>query len=190
MLQFEQMPDESLCDFIKGGNDKAFETLVTRHHRRFYQMAYRWLLNREDAEDMVQQAFVKLWSGQARWKSGRKARFTTWFYTILYHQSIDLLRRRAGRFVELHEASAIAPDNPEHELAEAKAQQKLHMALSGLPDKQRIAVQLFYFEQLRQKDIAAIMGLNVKALESQLTRAKQNLRAALGDEIPEEMEHG
>ena len=84
---YHSLPDESLLAFIVSGDAAAFEALVTRYHRRFYHMAYRWLLNQEDAEDIVQQSFVKLWSGKAKWKTNKKAKFTTWFYTILYHKS-------------------------------------------------------------------------------------------------------
>lgn len=190
MLSFTQMPDESLMDFIKAGDKRAFETLVVRHQERFYRMAYRWLLHEQDAQDVVQQAFVKLWSGQARWKAGKKAKFTTWFYTILYNQSVDLLRKKSRQFAPLNEAIAAADDDQERETIASQTQAQLQDALRTLPDQQRIAVQLFYFEALKQKEIAAMMGLSVKALESQLTRAKQNLRAALGDLQPLEQHYG
>jgi RNA polymerase sigma-70 factor (ECF subfamily) len=179
LKQYDSMPDENLLDFIGAANEQAFAALVGRYHTRFYHMAYRWLLNAEDAEDVLQQAFLKLWTCQAKWKRGKKAKFSTWFYTILYHQSIDRLRTRKQSFVELNEEVLPACDNQERDLSADQQSRKLQQILAQLPEKQRIAVQLFYFEELKQKDIAKIMGLSVKALESQLTRAKQGLREQL-----------
>ena len=190
MLSFDKMPDESLMDFIRGGNARAFETLVNRHHRRFYQMVYRWVLHPEDAEDVVQHCFVKLWSGKARWKTGKKAKFTTWFYRILYNQSIDLLRSKQRSYVELNEAVLASGDNQERDAMTEQTNTRLLKVLAELPEKQRMAVQLFYFEDMKQKDIADVMGLGVKALESQLTRARQNLREQLGDEPLMEASYG
>lgn len=181
MYEFSSMPDESLMDFIRGGNVRAFETLVTRHHARFYRMVYRWVLHRQDAEDLVQDAFLKVWSGKARWKSGKNAQFLTWFYRILYHQSVDVLRRRKRSMVELSEDLASNDLSAEEALADRQLQLKLRSVLNQLSDSQRMAVQLFYFEQLPQKHIAKVMGLTVKALESQLHRAKSALKEGMKD---------
>lgn len=175
------MPDESLMDFIRGGNVRAFEALVNRHHRRFYGMVYRWVLHRSDAEDIVQEAFLKLWSGKARWKSGRNATFITWFYRILYHQSIDVMRTRKRTMIELRDDMASAEPTAEDDVVNREMQMKLRSVLNQLTDSQRIAIQLFYFEQLPQKHIAKTLGLTVKALESQLSRAKAALKEGMAD---------
>ena len=170
------MPDESLMDFIRGGNVHAFETLVSRHHKRFYYMVYRWVLHSEDAEDIVQDAFLKLWSGKAKWKTGKKARFVTWFYRILYNQSMDKLRVKKRTKQEIVEDLPDLSDDAETVEMQKEQQVILRKVISELPEKQRIAVNLFYFEDLPQKQIAAMMGLSLKALESQLTRARTTLR--------------
>lgn len=191
--RYESLPDENLLGFIAAGDEKAFTALVTRHHLRFYQMVYRWVLHAQEAEDIVQQGFLKIWSGKASFKQNKGARFTTWFYRILYNQAMDHLRARKQQFVELNEAIAAAADDQEADLVSKQQQAWLHDALADLPENQRIAVQLFYFEELKQKDIAKIMGLNVKALESQLSRAKQTLRERLQALAPDhsygEMQH-
>jgi RNA polymerase sigma-70 factor (ECF subfamily) len=176
MLAFADMPDESLMDFIRAGNIRAYETLVTRHHQRFFSMTYRWVLHAQDAEDIVQDAFVKLWSGKARWKASKGARFTTWFYRILHNQAMDLMRGRKRYGGELSDDIASGEQSAESRLVDDQQQSQLHQALAELPDNQRIAVNLFYFEQLPQKQIAEAMGLGVKAVESLLTRAKASLK--------------
>lgn len=176
MFRFSEMPDESLMDFIRGGNQTAFDALVARHHRRFYGMVYRWVMNQQDAEDIVQDAFVKLWSGKARWKGNRKARFVTWFYRILYNQAMDCLRARRRATAELVDDIPSGERSAEQDEMEQQAQRALRDALCLLPDNQRIAVNLFYFEDMPQKQIAKMMGISVKALESLLSRAKAGLR--------------
>ena len=135
------LPDESLLALVASGDKQAFEALVHRHHRRFYQMCYRWLLHREDAEDVVQQSFLKLWTGKARWKPGKNAKFTTWFYTILYHASMDVLRRQPGKFDTLSEQLPAQTPPPDMLSIDRQEQQIVRQALLGLSDRQRVAVQ-------------------------------------------------
>ena len=179
-LHFADMPDESLMDFIHAGHIRAFDTLVTRHHTRFYRMSYRWLLHAEDAEDLVQEAFLKLWSGKATWKSGKKARFTTWFYRVLYNMAVDHLRKKRYRFSQITEHLEDLSPNAEELLHNKQYQTELLRLLHELPEKQRIAISLFYFEAMSQKNIAKTMGITVKALESHLVRARHTLRERMG----------
>lgn len=176
------MPDESLMDFVCGGNVRAFETLVSRYHARFYNQVYRWVMNRSDAEEIVQDAFLKLWSGKAKWKSDKKARFTTWFYRILYNQAIDVLRTRKRDMSELSDNITDGADSEETKMIEGQEQKALRRAILELPENQRIAVNLFYFDDLSQKQIATLMGVSLKALESLLSRAKVQLKQRLADE--------
>ena len=170
------MPDENLLDFIRAGNIRAYEALVNRHHKRFYATTYRWVMHSEDAEDIVQDAFLKLWSGKAVFKAKKGARFTTWFYRILYNQAMDVLRKRKRSTSEIID-NLPSMDESQEEVQHFKEQQtQLRHILNELPEKQRIAVQMFYFEDMPQKDIASMMGLSLKALESQLSRAKVTLR--------------
>ncbi|MCI5049357.1 MAG: sigma-70 family RNA polymerase sigma factor [Rickettsiales bacterium] len=179
------MPDESLMDFIHAGEVRAFETLVSRHHQRFYRQVYRWVLHAEDAEDVVQEAFMKIWSGKARWKAKKKARFTTWFYRILYNQAVDLLRKRNRSVSELKDDIPDEGPTAEDEQIDKQRQMALRSVLKELPERQRIAVNLFYFEDLSQKQIADMMGISVKALESLLSRARTQLRSQV---VTERME--
>ena len=123
------MSDEDLLRFVQGKEVRAFDCLVQRHHRRFYQMVYRWVLSREDAEDIVQTAFLKLWTGKARYKEAKKARFTTWFYRILYNQAMDHLRGTKRQFVDIEDTALASDDDQEAALAERDQQQLVHRTL-------------------------------------------------------------
>lgn len=182
MLSFAEMPDESLMDFINAGNIRAFDTLVSRHHKRFYNQVYRWVLHGQDTEDIVQDAFLKLWSGKARWKAKKKARFTTWFYRILYNQAMDVLRTRKRTTQELRDDIPDPQETVEDEQIHKQQQLAVRRALMELPERQRVAVNLFYFDDLSQKEVATMMGVSVKALESLLSRARTHLRQRMSDE--------
>ena len=86
--------DESLMAAVKNGNHQAFSILVRRHSNRFYLMAFRLCASKQEAEDMVQDAFVKIWQNPSIWKEDMGAKFTTWFYRILVNQNIDRMRAR------------------------------------------------------------------------------------------------
>jgi RNA polymerase sigma-70 factor, ECF subfamily len=172
--------DETLAALAAGGDAVAFSLLAQRHSRRFFKVAYGVVLSREDAEDVVQEAFLKLWNGKARWQEGRNSRFTTWFYRVVYNQALDHLRRKPPFHLVTDEDSHASADMPADEaLAEKQASQRVEAALKALPERQRTALVLVYKEELAQGECAAIMGISVKALESLLSRGKAGLKERL-----------
>lgn len=173
----DALSDEALMKRITTGDPAAFSTLVKRHTRRFYAAAFRLLMTREDAEDVVQDAFCKLWNGKAQWHDDRGAKFTTWFYRIVTNQAIDhRARKQRHTGGELDEGFASADPSAEQQLLAARQTQTIERALACLPERQRTALVLFYTEELSQKETAEAMGLTVKAVESLLGRAKLALK--------------
>ncbi len=182
--------DESLMIRIQEGDHQAFAVLVERHTDRFYAAAYRMLGHTGDAEDMVQDAFLKLWDNPFLWKENQGAKFTTWFYRVVTNMSIDLIRKRgkavASDMMELHEDDR---DLQDQQYQDAQEQAQLESAIQALPDKQRAALNLCFYEGLSNKDAADVLGVQVKALESLLMRAKAGIRDYLTREgILEERE--
>lgn len=173
----DALADELLMKRIGAGDAAAFSTLVNRHARRFFGAAYRIALNKEDAEDIVQEAFCKLWSGKAQWKDDRGAKFTTWFYRIVSNQAIDHMAKKNRNYGgEVDENHASSDPSAEQELLASRKTQEIESALAELPERQRTAITLFYNEELSQKEAAEVMGITVKAVESLLGRAKQALK--------------
>jgi RNA polymerase sigma-70 factor (ECF subfamily) len=131
--------------------------------------------NLEEAEDVVQETLVKLWENAAGWEP--QARIGTWLHAICYNRAIDRLRRRRN----LVDESALEELADERELAEAglvrsETVRSLHEAIARLPERQRTAVYLFHFQDLSQRDAAAVMGVGERAFESLLSRARRQLR--------------
>jgi RNA polymerase sigma-70 factor (ECF subfamily) len=172
--------DESLMRLVRQGSHQAFAILVRRHTDRFYAAAFRLTGRAGEAEDMVQEAFLKIWQKPDLWKDDRGAKFTTWFYRILVNQNIDQLRKAknmtGGDVLEL------IPDGretPEGETVLNDEQQRLERAIASLPERQRTALNLCFYEGLSNAEAAGVLGVKVKALESLLMRAKTGLKEFL-----------
>ena len=94
MADYQQSSDESLMERIQGGDHQAFAQLVERHSGLFYSAAYRMCSQQEEAEDIVQEAFLKLWNKPEGYDAAKGAKFTTWFYRVVTNLAIDHMRRK------------------------------------------------------------------------------------------------
>lgn len=180
MADFENDTDESLLALIQKGDQRAFAALVTRHVRKFHAAAYRMCGDAQESEDIVQEAFLKLWDKPQMWDSSRGAKFATWFYRIVTNLAIDKMRRKkaipAGDVITIF---ADTRESQDTELYEKQRQEALENAIQSLPDRQKAALNLCFYEGLSNKEAADTLGVSVKALESLLVRAKAALKEEL-----------
>ena len=176
----ENLNDESLMERIQKHDHRAFSVLVERRTDMFYAAAFRMIMNKSDAEDIVQEAFLKIWDKPNLWKSSKGAKFTTWFYRIVMNLSIDKMRKLSKENkVELDDNVSSNVLSQEKKLLIDEEQQALQIAMKALSDKQLMALNLCFYEGLSNKEAASIMKVGVKALESLLMRAKVNLKNEL-----------
>ncbi|PZQ45440.1 MAG: hypothetical protein DI551_07390 [Micavibrio aeruginosavorus] len=184
--------DESLMRQIRSGSHQAFAILVRRHTDRFYAAAFRLTGLKSEAEDLVQDAFLKIWQKPDIWREDKSAKFTTWFYRVLVNQNID--RMRKGKNMSSDNAIldfvADSRDNPESAMAVSEEQQSIERAMGALPERQRTAITLCFYEGLSNADAAGIMGVKIKALESLLMRAKTGLREFMNQNANHHLEKG
>jgi len=181
----DRTEDAGLMARVATGDAAAFAVLAARHIGRAHAVAARMLPTREDAEEVVQDALSRVWRHAARFDAGRSA-FGTWFYRIVANGCLDRLRRKAalrkaGGTIELDDAPEIADDRVSAEagLVAADRMREVRAAVAALPDRQRLAVVLCYFEDMPQADAARVMGMNLKAVEALLFRARQSLKPGL-----------
>lgn len=180
MADIEGDSDESLMARIQRGDHQAFAILVRRHTQKFYAGAYRVVGDRYEAEDIVQDAFLKLWDKPQAWDAARGAKFTTWFYRVVTNLSIDRKRRkRPVANSDVLEMMADAAPRADAALGDAQEREILERAIQALPDRQKAALNLCFYEGMSNKDAAQILGVGIKALESLLMRAKAALREEL-----------
>ena len=181
LAEEKELSDESLMVRVNNGDHQAFATLVERHTQRFYATAFRMFGNAAEAEDVVQEAFLKLWQKPQSFDPTRGAKFTTWFTRVVSNLSIDHMRKKkpqsAPEVLDRIEDDAPRVDDRLDEDAKAKV---LEDAIQALPERQKIALNLCFYEGMSNKDAAEVLGIGVKALESLLMRAKKALKENLG----------
>lgn len=173
--------DESLMRLIRSGSHQAFSILVRRHTDKFFGAAFHLTGQAGEAEDLVQDAFLKIWHRPEIWKDDKGAKFTTWFYRILVNQNIDRLRKRQKMVSDNSILPYVADKaaGPEAEVAMTEEQKRVEQAMAVLPERQRTAIALCFYEGLSNAEAAETMGVKLKALESLLMRAKTGLREYL-----------
>jgi RNA polymerase sigma-70 factor, ECF subfamily len=158
------------------GDREAFEMIIRTHSRILFAIAYGILQNREEAEDVVQDALVKAW--KTRWRVRDPEKFHAWLATIARHRARDIFRRRrtvplSATIEEATEPSSTAEPNG------SELDQQLRSALAALPELHRAALTLRYFEEMDYRSIENILGLSNGALRGILGRALASVRKQL-----------
>lgn len=177
----QDIDDESLVVRICEGDHRAFAQVVERHSGLFFQAAYRMCSSPEDAEEIVQEAFLKLWKKPQAFDAAKGTKFTTWFYRVVTNLAIDHVRRKRPQSgSDVLEYMADKGPLADEQLEERDRQDVLEVAIQALPERQKAALNLCFYEGLSNKEAAEILGVGVKALESLLMRAKTALKEDLG----------
>jgi RNA polymerase sigma factor (sigma-70 family) len=176
----ERDPDAELLAGVGKQEPAALRALVARKLPRLLALATRMLGDRMEAEDVAQDAFIRVWENASRWREG-EARFDTWLHRVAINLCYDRLRGHRPTPVDEipDEADPGAP--PDAELEARARDAHVKAALAKLPSRQREALVLNYYQELSNADAAALMGVTVEALESLLSRARRNLRALLAE---------
>ncbi len=178
----QDQSDEDLMKAVAKANQSAFRTLVNRHMGRANTIAMRSLPRREDAEEAVQDSFCKIWVNAASFDPD-KAKFMTWFVRILTNTCLDKIRSnppRAGDIDALADVLADDAASYDAQYGQKREGEAIRKAVQTLPDRQRMAVILCYFEEMTNPQAAEVLGINVKALEGLLVRARRDLKGRLG----------
>lgn len=176
VLGWSEKDDHALLAYIQDGSHDAFAVLVQRHTERFYRLAYRYVQNRETAEDIVQDAFLKLWEAPGRWQPERNSKFTTWFYRIVVNLCLDWQKKKRPLSLDEEMPLADARETPDTEMIRTQEQHVLEREIAALPERQRMALNLCFAEGLSNQEAAEVIGVRLKALQSLIMRAKATLK--------------
>ncbi len=177
------MPDAEAADGtlmrrVAAGDADALAIVADRHTPMLYGIAWRMLGDAAEAEDVVQEAIMRVWVKAAGWTPVGGG-LGGWLRRIATNLCLDRKRKRA--FVSDGDVPELVDDAPAADalIDEDRRNRGVTIALQSLPDRQRAAIVLTYYEALSNADAAATMGLGVKALESLLVRARQGLSRSL-----------
>ena len=179
--------DAAAVALARDGDSEAFRTLVERHSRAVYRLAHRMTGTPQDAEDVVQETFLKAYRQLSRFES--RANFSTWLHRIAVNCSIDVMRSRPrretshdesdldqlGRHDQLHTTQA----SPERLMLSAEVQDRVTAAMTSLSRMERAAFVLRHFEGQSIEEISRALGLKTNATKHSVFRAVKKMRVAL-----------
>ncbi len=173
-------PDADILARVGRGEEAAFRTLVARKLPRIHALARRVLGDGEQADDVAQDTFLRVWRLARDWRPG-EARFDSWLHRVVLNLCYDRLRkRRETPVAETPEQVDPAP-GADQRLQGDDASRRVQAAIARLPARQREAIMLQTYQELTNIETAAVMGISVEALESLLSRARRALRSMLAE---------
>jgi RNA polymerase sigma-70 factor (ECF subfamily) len=175
---------------VKHGDLPAFEELVQKYKQPIVNFIYHMLHDLEEAEDLAQNVFVRVFQSAGRYEVS--AKFSTWIFTIARHLGLNEIRRRSRHPAQSLESSQSEdeeqpprqyPDgktpSPPHSFLHRELEQKIQEALAGLPEKQRLAIALCQEEELSSEEIACVLGCSLSATKSLIHRGRETLKEKL-----------
>jgi RNA polymerase sigma-70 factor (ECF subfamily) len=182
--------DVGLMLRVRGDDMEAFAELVCRYQRPVTALAYRYLGDETEAEDLAQEAFLRVYRSRARYEP--QAKFSTWLYRIVVNVCLNAIRARKARpplprgGMPDGNGSGSVPEfedrdapGPERRLEERELARRVKAAVDELPENQRLAILMNKYQDLSYQEIADAMEMTTMAVKSLLTRARVNLRRKL-----------
>lgn len=191
--EFEEIPvsDEALVKQAQTGDTAAFDSLMERYAGRIYALLYNMTSNKEDAEDLLQEVFLKAFQSLPKFKG--QSSFYTWIYRIGVNRAINFVKKRKRRGalsldnidLGLERDPALvnlaSAETPERQTRLTEIQEKLNKALQTLSEKHRAVVVMHDIEGMPHNDIADVVGCSPGTVRSRLFYARQQLQAELAD---------
>lgn len=175
---FQDVSDEALLVLYANGEASAARALTLRLTPKVFGHAFRVLGDRAEAEDVAQEALIRLWKQATDWRQG-EAKVTTWLYRVVANLCTDRLRKSRGVALDAIPEPEDDKETPAEALQQKSRQAALQSALRELPDRQRQAVLLRHIEGLSNPEIAEVMDIGVEAVESLTARGKRALAKIL-----------
>jgi RNA polymerase sigma-70 factor (ECF subfamily) len=180
-----------LAKLSRGGDRRAFAELVDLYKDKIYHLGYRMLNQKQEAEDVVQETFLRVYTNLERYDENQK--FSTWIYRIATNLCIDRLRKRKPSFsldaelsdgegTDWHAMLASDEASPETEIILSETQQNIRDAIQTLPDKYKSVVVLRYLHDMSLQEISDVLEMPVTTVKTRVHRGREFLRKKLEPE--------
>ncbi len=183
--QYLLLADEDLISLVAQGDAEAFAVLYDRHSRAAYSLAYRMMGERQAAEDLAQDAFLKLWRSATSYRAER-ASVRTWLLSIVHNRGIDQLRSLASRRRTQEKIEASAPKSqPSEAFAQSwrnSQREQVREALSTLPEEQLKILELAYFSGYTHVEIAELLDVPLGTVKSRMRLGLKKMRDYFGSQ--------
>jgi RNA polymerase sigma-70 factor (ECF subfamily) len=172
------MTEKAIVQSAQEGNTEAFRMLFEENRKRIFALAYQYTRNAEDAEDILQETFIKTYNHLNKYKLENDSSFSSWIYRIGINCSIDYIRRKKDKrnnYSDWDKLEPTLPDdknsNPEHTTGLEELRHKISSLVEGLSPRQRMVFILKHYQQLSIKEIAEHLGCSEGSVKKQLFRA-------------------
>lgn len=174
--------DTNLIGLIKSGNKQAFDEVFLKHFKNLHAYAFTIIKEKDDAEEIVQNVFVRIWTKRAQLKTDGFLK--PFLYRSVHNESLNYLKHQKVRSnFNIHYADAVKNDtgNLNTEIMATELEKNIHSAINELPEKCRNVFQLSRFDQMKYQEIADALNISIKTVENQMGKALKILRLRVVD---------
>jgi RNA polymerase sigma-70 factor (ECF subfamily) len=171
-----EMDDKNLVQECLAGNTQAFESLIDKYQKKIFNIVYRMADNYDDAEDITQSVFIKVYEKLNRFNP--KYKFFSWLYRITMNESLNYLNQKK-RLTELNSALLVNEKTPEKEYDELELSEQIQDAIMDIKLEGRVLILLKHLEGFSYRELAYILDLSEKKVKSRLFYARQELKNVL-----------
>jgi RNA polymerase sigma factor (sigma-70 family) len=186
----DKLNDQHYINLIIGGDTNVFGVLVDRYKNLVFTLSLKMLQSREEAEEVSQDAFIKVYKSLHKFKS--ESKFSTWLYKITYNACLDRLRSKKRTtslvsFDDFEEQEAVSLMNVLNTIEERERKQLIQNCLDLLPGEESFLLTLYYFQENSLREISKIMGINENNLKIKLFRSRRKLTGILKTQLEPEI---
>lgn len=176
--------DNHLIPFIKKGDKAAFDTVYLNYFKRLHQYATNFIKNQDDAEEIIQNVFCRIWEKRTQLDAGGYLK--SFLYRSVHNECLNYLKHENVRstFKIHHNQTSVNEQDLSKEILAVELEKQIHLAINELPTQCRIIFQMSRLEQLKYNEIAKELNLSVKTVENQMGKALKTLRLKLVDFLP------
>ena len=181
MLANPNILDQELCDLLKEGNEKAFAEIFRRYQVPLFDFAYKRIRDKDEAKDIVQEIFVKLWNNRTEIQI--KTSLRSYLYRCVLNGVLNVLSRQVIREEHVHSLQQLIEEHTQeadYHIREADMERLINAEIAALPSKMREVFELRKKEYLSNREIAGKLGISEQTVETHMKRALRVLRMRLG----------